>query len=282
LPGSRFSLPAPRRPRPRDVALSLAAHALVVAGLLAAYRGWTTGEVRRVFAFFTDGSGEQLRAVPVRVPAGGAPARAGRPLAAVPAPTVAAPAAVPAVVGDSAGGVAGGVPGGSGTGHPGIAALTPLAGDARLWVRPLYIPGDGSRPIDMDSIVRRRLLEMAVLAESLSRSDSLSPARRTAPPRWIIERDGKKYGIDENAIHLGAFSIPTAVLALLPLPQGNIDQSRAWQRQMEVRADILRAAARAEAEDDFRRQVRAIRERRDRERQERREREQRQRAETVP
>jgi hypothetical protein len=130
----------------------------------------------------------------------------------------------------------------------------------------------------MDSVVRLRMLVMADKMDSVMRNDSLSPTRNPlAPPRWTFEKDGKTYGIDQQGIHFGTFSIPTAVLAFLPFPQGNIDQARANARMMDMRADILRAAARAEAEDDFRRAVAQIRERKDRERREQRERDARQR-----
>jgi hypothetical protein len=161
-------------------------------------------------------------------------------------------------------GIAGGVPGGQGL------VLRPGQGDPRLWVRPMYIPEGGGRAIDMDSVTRQRLLYMARLADSVMFNDSLSPLRARGAPtgNWTFKRNGRTYGLDSSGIHFGTFSIPTAVLALLPFPQGNIDQSRANARMMDMRADILRAAARAEAEDDFRRAVASIRERKDRERRE--------------
>ena len=87
---------------------------------------------------------------------------------------------------------------------------------------------------------------------------------------WTFRAGGKTYGIDSKGLHLGDFTIPTAVLAFLSLPQGNIDQARANQGLYEMRADILRAAARAQAEDDFRRAVRELRARKDKERQDER------------
>jgi len=142
----------------------------------------------------------------------------------------------------------------------------------------MYIPEGGGRPINMDSVVRGRLLAMAVIADSLARDDSLGQRHDPyAPARWTFEHNGRTYGIDQNGIHFGSFTIPTAVLAFLPFPQGNIDQASANQLLMRQRADILQAASRAEAEEDFRRAVKEIRERRDRERREQREREERDR-----
>jgi hypothetical protein len=169
-------------------------------------------------------------------------------------------------------------PAGDTNGVRGGIGMSPTRGDPRLWVQPMYIPEGGGRPINMDSVVRQRMLVMADKMDSVMRNDSLSPTRNPlAPPRWTFEHDGKTYGIDQSGIHFGTFSIPTAVLAFLPFPQGNIDQARAYSRTMDMRADILRAAARAEAEDDFRRAVAQIRERKDRERREQRERDARER-----
>jgi hypothetical protein len=156
-----------------------------------------------------------------------------------------------------------------GGGRPGrrsLATLGPRFGDGRLWVRPdlSYEFLEGSRRLNLDSVVRLRLLAMA---DSIERHPTPDPNR---PTRWIFERNGRTYGMDENGnIHLGGITIPGALLALIPMPQGNIDQARANQRLAAMRADIMRAAARAQAEDDFRRAVQQIRERTQRERRER-------------
>lgn len=258
----------------------MAVHALLVLGLLRAYQGFERGEMQRVFGLVMDVPSQPRHAEPVRVPTPAPAPRAGRPLVAPSAaPSVLTEVVVPSEpVGDGTPlGIPGGVPGGRGTGAAAL-ALSPAAGDSRLWVRPVYIPEDQNRPINADSVIRGRLLLMARMADSLSLMDSLSPNRGIpGPTAWVVERDGKKWGIDQNAIHLGSFSLPTALLALIPMPQGNIDQARAYQQQMAMRADILRAAARSEAEDDFRRAVQSIRERRQRERDEQRAREQRER-----
>lgn len=254
-------------------------HGVLVLLLLRAYAGWKDIEVEQMLAYLVGAPAVTSRPVALPAPP---PAAARRARALVVPP---ARAAIPreseplaAAPGDTAQpGEPGGVPGGRPGGLAGL-ALSPRAGDERLWVRPMYIPEGGGRPISMDSVVRARLLTMAQLADSLSRLDSLNPSVNPyAPPSWTFERNGRTYGIDAQGIHLGTFTIPTAVLAFLPLPQGNVDQARLNARLMEMRADLLRAAARAEAEDDFRRAVQQIRARRDRERQEQRERERRRR-----
>jgi hypothetical protein len=269
---SKFTLPAARRAGPRWIVASALAHGLVVLGLLAAYRGFV----------MQSGGSAGIVAVDLRVPV--ARRRPAPPAKAPPPPLgtqaqAAAPLTAPSVVptrvlppapraGDS-NGVRGGI------------GMSPTRGDPRLWVQPMYLPEGGGRPISMDSIVRRRMMVMADMMDSAVKNDSLAPNRNPyQTPRWTFEHDGKTYGIDQSGIHFGTFSIPTAVLAFLPFPQGNIDQARANARLMDMRSDILRAAARAEAEADFRRAVAEIRERKDRERREQRERDARDRRAT--
>ena len=79
---------------------------------------------------------------------------------------------------------------------------------------------------------------------------------------------GKTFGIDSQYIHIAGIKIPTAALALLPLnlPQGNFDEALRARHLDEMRQDILRAAARAQTYQDFRRYVRELRARKDAER----------------
>ncbi len=148
----------------------------------------------------------------------------------------------------------------------GVLAYQPQLGDGLLWVRPLLDLTLTSRPIRLDSSVAMRMRQ---LADSV---DKHPPADPNADPYvsrpWTFKAGGKTYGLDARGLHLGDFTIPTALLAFLSMPQGNIDQARANRALMEMRGDILRAAARAQAEDDFRRAVRDLRARKDKERQE--------------
>jgi len=244
--------------------VSLALHSLAVVALVKVYSGFIVPRERPTIVTI---------ALPPMAPGNPAPGPAarGRPLVApstvAPIEAAPAPAAPPSPIGTDSG-VVGGNQGGRGL------AVGPGRGDVRIWAAPLYVPDGGGRVIDMDSVVRRRLLYMADLMDSITRNggDSLAPNRPFVPPRWTFERNGRTYGIDQTWMHFGAFKLPTALLALLPIPQGNYDQAQSWNRQMDMRADILRAAARSEAEDDFRRAVAKIRERRDRERAEERQR----------
>ena len=84
---------------------------------------------------------------------------------------------------------------------------------------------------------------------------------------WTVGKDGNKYGIDKQFIRLGKFSIPTALLGLLPMnQQGNPIAYEREKRLAMMRSEILEQAAQAMNEEDFRRAVKAIRERKEKER----------------
>jgi hypothetical protein len=164
--------------------------------------------------------------------------------------------------------------GGTGRGTRGartLASAVPEYGDGRLWVPPMYLPVGGGRPIRMDSVVAARML---ALADSVERNPMADPRANPYVSRgWTFRRNGKTYGWDAAGLHLGDFTIPSVVLAFLSMPQGNIDLARANTALLGMRADIMRAAARAQTEDDFKQAVRDIRARKDRERREQRARE---------
>jgi len=83
---------------------------------------------------------------------------------------------------------------------------------------------------------------------------------------WTVEKNGKKYGIDQQYIRLGKFSIPTALLALLPFnAQTNPTVADRNRQQMAMRMDIMEHAQMSLNEEEFRRAVKAIRERKERE-----------------
>ncbi len=146
--------------------------------------------------------------------------------------------------------------------------IRPSFNDPRLWLAPArpgdYIEGP-YRPM-----TRADSLKAIVDAFGAAYVDSL---RRLPPgstvPSWVFERNGKKYGLDGGMIRLGDFSIPTALLALLPLniPPGNMDTERA-RRLTAMRSEIIEQAERRQRDDDFYRAVKALRERKERERKE--------------
>ncbi len=283
-------MPAPKSftlPRDRTwprwwLAVSLAAHLLVLSLLVEwSMTAWhnVRAQPGRVVVMMTPPLGRPTGAIamlpdrtPRRVvretaePQGAPPAP---PLVAPPVPVVRdtlppPPPAAPAAggpIGGRALAAGGGRPGGGAGGFglgPGGASITPEYGNGMLWVRPMEEVAAGeSRPIRLDSAVALRLRAMADSIEKHPFPDPNANPYVSKP--WTFTVGGKTYGIDSKGIHLGDFTIPTAVLALLAMPQGNIDQARANQAYMAMRADLLRAAARAQTEADFREAVREIR-----------------------
>ena len=85
---------------------------------------------------------------------------------------------------------------------------------------------------------------------------------------WTVEKNGRKYGIDQTAIRLGPISIPNALLAFLPLnAQGNPIQADRDRAMASLRQEILYQSQRSLNEEQFRKAVKELRERKERERQ---------------
>jgi hypothetical protein len=168
----------------------------------------------------------------------------------------------------------------TGRGGRGVQNYTPQLGDGRAWVDPVTGQVTASREIRIDSVVAIRMRQMADSMEKNPLPDVNADPYVSKP--WTFRVGGKTYGIDSKGIHLGDITIPTAVLAFLSTPQGNIDQARANQAYMAMRADMLRAAARAQTMDDFRQAVREIRARKEKEHQEQQQQQQQQQANPQP
>jgi len=145
--------------------------------------------------------------------------------------------------------------------------IGPGLAEGRLWVRPLPLP-----PRELAqrlSQSRAELLDSAVSAIVQAYLDSIAsdPASRdVGMPSWTTDVAGKKFGIDSKNIYIAGLKIPAAVLALLPISGGNIDQNRAYNRLMDLRADLLYAAQRAQTLEEFKQVIREIRLRKERER----------------
>jgi hypothetical protein len=99
-------------------------------------------------------------------------------------------------------------------------------------------------------------------------NDSVAAAaQRRDPTDWTIEKGGYKWGIDRRAIRLGPVSIPTALLAMLPLNlQGNPATMERDRTYAAMNRDITWHAQQAINEADFMKAVRSIRERKERDR----------------
>jgi hypothetical protein len=159
------------------------------------------------------------------------------------------------------------------TGGPARARPVPLVrigpglAQGKLWVRPLPLP-----PRELAQRLtknRAELVDSAVTAIVQQYLDSIAndPASRNQGlPSWTTELAGKKFGLDSKNIYIAGLKIPAAVLALIPIPAGNIDQNRAYNHLMDIRADLLYAARRAETMEEFKQVIREIRERKEKER----------------
>ena len=147
-----------------------------------------------------------------------------------------------------------------------IGRIAPSLAGGGLWVRPLPLP-----PQELAQRLTRsheELVDSAVTAIVQAFLDSVAPlpGRAVAAlPKWTTEIGGKKFGIDGSNIYIAGLKIPAAVLALLPLPGGNIDQSRRYNDLMDMRSDIYSAARRAETLEEFKQVIEEIRERKERE-----------------
>jgi hypothetical protein len=151
--------------------------------------------------------------------------------------------------------------------RPLIGRLGPTLADGRLWVRPLPLP-----PKELAQRLSRnhaQLVDSAVTAIVQAYLDSIAsePASRDQTlPSWTTQVAGKKFGIDSKNIYIAGLKIPAAVLALLPIGGGNIDQNRAYNHLMDMRADLQYAAQRAENLEEFKLMIREMRLRKERER----------------
>jgi hypothetical protein len=149
-----------------------------------------------------------------------------------------------------------------------IGRIGPELADGRLWVRPLPLP-----PKELASRLSRKrhteLVDSAVTAIVQAYLDSIAAdpsARSVGLPSWTTEVAGKKFGLDSSSIYVAGLKIPAVVLALLPIPAGNIDQNHAYNHLMEMRADLQQAAQRAQNLEEFKQIIRDIRARKERER----------------
>jgi hypothetical protein len=144
-----------------------------------------------------------------------------------------------------------------GSGGP-TRGIRPQYNDPRLWSP----PGD----IVAAPKSAKERLDSAIVSIVAPFNDSIAAAAgQRQPGDWTFEHDGKKYGIDQKYIHLGKFSIPTAVLALLPINQGGNPSYDANKRSMQLHADIFWQAQQGMNDADFKKAVKSIRERKERE-----------------
>ncbi|HEU4643118.1 MAG TPA: hypothetical protein VFS44_11745 [Gemmatimonadaceae bacterium] len=207
------------------------------------------------------GGGRAPQSAPPARPA--APAAPSKPLVApraVPStlpPAPPAKSAAPSPSGQSGGAGEAGGAGGVGALQRGI---TPSFDDPRVWLPPDAVGTPRGAVQALDSVLASR-----IAAHNDSLAEIAAHAGR-APGDWTFKKNGKKYGIDRKKIYIGDLSLPTAILALLPLNKGGnpteVQQERALNAQ---RNEIMEQAQRAMNEEDFQKAVKQIRERKQRE-----------------
>jgi hypothetical protein len=148
-----------------------------------------------------------------------------------------------------------------------LGRIGPGLAEGRLWVRPLPLP-----PQELAQRLTRsraQLLDSAVTSIVQAYLDSIAsdPATRNQElPSWTTAVAGRKFGLDSKNIYIAGLKIPAAVLALIPIPAGNIDQNRAYNHLMDIRSDLMYAAQRAQTMEEFKMVIREMRERKERER----------------
>jgi hypothetical protein len=134
--------------------------------------------------------------------------------------------------------------------------ITPQFIDPRIW--------EPSEPAPVKPKTPTERLDSAIAARVNHVEDSLRAIGvERAPGDWTVKgKDGKQYGIDQKYIHLGNFSIPTALLALLPLNvTGNPSTYENSKRIGLMRAAIVDQEARSARDEDFNAAVKELRER---------------------
>lgn len=152
-------------------------------------------------------------------------------------------------------------------GPVGYRLVGPEYGEGRVWVRTaeaeLGVVGESpdirTHAERVQAAVRDRI---KAYIDTMPRDSFALPP----PPRWTTEIGDDKWGMDGTWIYLGDFKIPTALLALLPLPGGNYDQAQDAAELQRMREEILDAAQRSESAAEFRKYVEELRRRKQAER----------------
>lgn len=144
-----------------------------------------------------------------------------------------------------------------------LRGVQPRYHDPRLWGQPGAVAtAPKTSAQQLDSVITG---DVGAYNDSMR----IAAANRRDPTDWTVTKNGQKYGVDQKYIHLGPVSIPTAILALLPLNvTGNPTVSQRERAYNAMHNEIFEHAQSAMNEADFQKAVRAIRIRKDRERRE--------------
>ena len=142
--------------------------------------------------------------------------------------------------------------------------IRPSYSDPRIWVPPApVVNAPKSAHERMDSVVTADIEHARDSAAAVAYSPN-----KFERGDWTVEKNGKKYGIDNQYIRLGKVSIPNVLLGFLPLNmQGNPIAAERDRATASLRAEILYQSQRAMNEEQFRKAVKELRERKEREHQ---------------
>ncbi len=145
--------------------------------------------------------------------------------------------------------------------------LRPDYADGRLWVR---VHEAGLGVVGPSETVEVHVARIAAaVKERLQAFIDTMPRDSFAAPRpadWTIEVGEDTWGMDGSWIYLGDFKIPTILLALIPMPQGNIGAAMEEAELLRVRAEILAATNRSDNSEEFRDYIEQTRQRKQAER----------------
>ena len=152
--------------------------------------------------------------------------------------------------------------------NPALIGLAPAVSDARVWEPGglgINLPRTNQQMLD--SVIGWAIASAADSIDSIGR---LYDANRK-PAEWVKRmKNGEKWGWDGVGLRLGKYTVPNALLALLPAGlqrgmQGNPIEARSSRAILLAREDINRFSAQALGEADFKKAVKEIRARKDRE-----------------
>lgn len=164
-----------------------------------------------------------------------------RPGEAEPEPT--APAAAP-----------GGTPAGQGSARD---ALRPGYRDPRLYVDPKALGVQG----EQQSSHEKYMEHLQARIDAVNDSMGAAAAREQAAKDWTFrDKNGKRWGLSEDGLHLGGLTVPRALVPL-PGPTGDNQSLEAAREQQRQRDEIRRQEEAGERRDTLRERARAIRER---------------------
>jgi hypothetical protein len=146
--------------------------------------------------------------------------------------------------------------------------IGPEYAGGRVWVQPLEAElGIVEESPDRATHAARVASAVTRLVRAYADTMPADSFAVPAPAKWTKTDDqGRTWGIDQSWLYLGDIKIPTLLLALLNLPQGNYYQAQDEANLRRIRADIMQAARRIETAESIREYVKEIRKRKDAER----------------